>query len=64
MHLDLPIKLKLVWFLIMTSKHKMRQQIFEIVHKRFSTLYVNVQTMKKKKQLVYFLVLKIVIILS
>ena len=48
----------------MTSKHKMRQQIFEIVHKRFSTLYVNVQTMKKKKQLVYFLVLKIVIILS
>ena len=47
----------------MTSKHKMRQQIFEIVHKRFLTLYVNVQTMKKK-QLVYFLVLKIVIILS
>lgn len=32
----------------MTSKHKMRQQIFEIVHKRFLTLYVNVQTMKKK----------------
>lgn len=48
MHLDLPIKLKLVWFLIMTSKDKMRQQIFEIVHKRFSTLCVNVQTMKKK----------------
>ena len=48
----------------MTSKHKMRQLIFEIVHKRFSTLCVNVQTMEKKKQLVYFLVLKIVIILS
>ena len=32
----------------MTSKDKMSQQIFEIVHKRFLTLCVNVQTMKKK----------------
>lgn len=33
----------------------MRQQIFEIVHKRFSTLCVNVQTMKKKKTIGLFL---------
>lgn len=33
----------------------MRQLIFEIVHKRFSTLCVNVQTMEKKKTIGLFL---------